>query len=210
MASPVICFRSADSVNGSLQITDFFPNRSQVNPVIDPAAQGPRYIRQVESALPVVANNAVSVAVSGLAAYLLVTVDRAAGNANPSPAEAVAMADALIARMRTGAAMQLANINTVLDGEVAGTGIVGTGNSTATVANILAILGGARVTVPAGTSVNAAFVAAGDQAALFDSGIYSPINEDDSSFWITVEQGQLSRAIAAGIVVSYDGSGAVL
>ena len=83
MNNPVICIRDASIVNGSLMVKDMWPNRSQANPVVDPAPQGPRYVRQPENVLPVVANQAVSAEVRGLASYLLMTIDAGGLNANP-------------------------------------------------------------------------------------------------------------------------------
>ena len=81
MNNPVICLRDANIPNGSLMIKDMWPNRSQANPVVDPAPQGPRYIRQPENTLPVVTGGlTVAREVSGLAAYLLVTVDADGAN----------------------------------------------------------------------------------------------------------------------------------
>ncbi len=215
MPSPVICIRDASIKNGQIMVKDLFPNRSQANPSIDPAPQGPRYLRVVENVLPTVVNNVVSKEVSGLAAYLLVTIDAGAGNTNPTPAEAFDMAEALISEMRTGGNLEIADINGLLAGVVGGTGIVGTGNSTATVNNILQILGGAPFTVPAGVSVNATFQLEAGQANLFTA-FHNPIVFEDSSFWISLAQGDLlglksSRTVGGVIldpyVVVYDGTG---
>ena len=215
MPSPVICIRDASIKNGQIMVKDLFPNRSQANPVVDPAPQGPRYLRVPENVLPTVANNVVSKEVSGLAAYLLVTIDAAAGNANPTPAQAFEMAEALISEMRTGGGLTLAEINAVLAGVVGGTGIVGTGNSTATVNNILQILGGAPFTVPAGVSVNATFQVEAGQANLFTA-FHNPIAFEDSSFWISLAKGDLlglksSRTVNGQVldpyVVVYNGTG---
>lgn len=206
MASPVICLSDSSLSNGQLMIKDMWPSRSQANPVLDPQPQGPRYLRVVENELPLVANNTVSKDVRGLSAYLLVTVDAGAGNANPTPTQAKDMADALITEMRAGNALTTNAINTVLDGVVAGTGIVGTGNSTATVNNILQILGGAPFLVPAGVSVNATFQVIQGQANLFTSA-FNPIVEEDSSFWISLAQGDILGAKGAGFIVVYDGDG---
>jgi hypothetical protein len=206
MASPVICIRDASISNGQLIVKDMWPNRSLANPVVDPAPQGPRYLRVTENVLPTVAANVVSKTVSGLAAYLLVTIDAGAANANPTPAQAFDMAEALIAEMRAGGGLTLAEINVVLAGVVGGTGIVGTGNSTATVNNILQILSGAPFTVPAGLDVNANFQTEGAQASLFTA-FHNPIVEEDSSFWISLAQGDLSGMKSADFVVVYDGAG---
>jgi len=208
MNNPVICLRDANIPNGSLMIKDMWPNRSQANPVVDPAPQGPRYIRQPENTLPVVNALAVAREVSGLAAYLLVTVD--ADGANFTGAEAKEAADAIIAAMRAGDALAEADLNDILDGVVAGAGIVGTGNSTATVGNILAVLGGAKFVVPAGTDVDDAYLTEAEQEALFDTGAYAPIVNEDSSFWISLEQGNLFKAKTNDFVVVYDVDGSVL
>ena len=206
MASPVICIRDTSISNGQLIVKDMWPNRSLANPVVDPAPQGPRYLRVVENALPTVVANVVTKTVSGLAAYLLVTIDAGAANANPTPAQAFDMAEALISEMRAGGGLSLAEINVVLAGVVGGTGIVGTGNSTATVNNILQILGGAPFTVPAGVDVNANFQIEAGQANLFTA-FHNPIVEEDSSFWISLAQGDLSGMKSANFVVVYDGAG---
>lgn len=217
MPSPVICIRDTSIKNGQIMVKDLWPNRSQANPVVDPAPQGPRYLRVVENALPTVVANVVSKEVSGLAAYLLVTIDAAAGNRNPTPAEALAMADALIAQMRAGNALGLAQINAALAAVVGGTGIVGTGASTATVNNILQILGGAPFTVPAGVDVNATFQLEAGQANLFTA-FHNPIAFEDSSFWISLAKGDLkslsssrtvNNVVLDPYVVVYDGTGAV-
>ena len=215
MASPVICIRDASITNGSLMVKDMWPNRSQANPVVDPAPQGPRYLRVVQNVLPAVAANTVSVEVSGLAAYLLVTVDAGAASINPTPAQAKSMADALIVIMRAGGELSLLNINGALANVVAGTGTFGTGLSTATVNNILQILGGAPFTVPAATLVLNTYQTEAAQANLFTSH-HNPIVEEDSSFWISLAQGDLlglksSRTVNGVVldpyVVVYDGTG---
>jgi len=222
MTSPVICVVDPNLENGTLMIKDLWPNRSLANPVIDPAPQGPRYIRQPENVLPSTTGAGVVRAdVNGLAAYLLCTLDRAGGGAaNPTPAEAFAIAEALISSMRDGDDLEEADMNVIIAIEVGATGI-GLGDSTATVANILSILGGDRFVLPAGTSVAGVYQTLAQQTALFDRGVYSPINEDDSSFWISVEQGDLYKAKNARVdpvtgvaldplVVVYAGDGTLL
>jgi hypothetical protein len=211
MPNPVICLRDETIPNNSFQITDLFPNRSQRNPVVDPAAQGPRYLRQPENNIPVVANNAVSKAVSGLTAYLLTTIDVQAGGANPTPAQASDMAGTLLKRMRNGNELTLAKINDAIQAAGNGqdfnnTGIVGTGDSTATVQNILSILGGANFTVSAGTSVADSYLTEAQQTSAFNSNVYQAIDPSDSSFYLSVARGQLSVAKSS----STDAKGNVL
>jgi hypothetical protein len=220
MASPVICIRDASVTNGQLMVKDLWPNRSQANPVVDPAPQGPRYLRVVEDTLPVVANNLVSRQVSGLSAYLLVTLDAGAAGAQLTPAQASAMATSVIATMRTGVALDLATLNGLFAAVVAGTGI-GLGASTATVVNVLRILGGARFVVPVGTNVNVNFLTANVQEGLFDTTVHAEIIPEDSSFWISLAKGNLLKMKSSRIdprtnatlnpyVVVYDTDGSVL
>lgn len=207
MASPVICIKDTSIGNGQLMIKDLWPNRSQANPVLDPVPQGPRYLRVTENETPVVANNAVTQTVKGLTAYLLTTIDAGAGGANPSVVQATQFANAILAVMRAGGALD--DIDGILDGEVAGTGLAGTGASTATTHNILLILGGASFVVSAGTSVNNSYLSENAQASAFNSSVYFPIDENDSSFYISLAQGDLSKAKSAFVSV-YSGTGTVL
>jgi hypothetical protein len=222
MASPVICIRDTAISNGQLIVKDMWPNRSLANPVVDPAPQGPRYLRVVETpTLPVLNGTVVARTVSGLAAYCLVTFDQGAAGANITPAESVLIAEALISEMRTGGDLEVADINGIialLPG-LAGTGI-GLGDSTATVNNILQILGGATFTVPAGYDLednlnNPQWLSVADQASSF-SAWFNPIVEEDSSFWISLAQGDLlglkssrtvNNVVLDPYVVVYDGAG---
>lgn len=200
MPSPVICIRDASIKNGQLMVKDLFPNRSLANHSIDPAPQGPRYLRVVETpTLPTLTDTVIAQTVSGLSAYLLVTLDLQANGANITPAQAKEIALQLIEEMRAGNGLTLNEINTVIqeadDPNLNATGL-GLGASTATVNNILQILGGATFTVPAGydlEDVNDApqFMSEDDQASKF-SAFHNPIVFEDSSFWISLAQGDLS------------------
>jgi hypothetical protein len=224
MASPVICIRDTAISNGQLIVKDMWPNRSQANPVVDPAPQGPRYLRVVETpTLPVLDGTVVARTVSGLAAYLLVTLDLQAGNANITPAQAVGCAEAIISEMRVGGDLTLNDINGLIQAvdnpNLNATGL-GLGASTATVNNILQILGGAIFIVPAGydlEDINNApqWLSVADQASLF-SAWFNPIVEEDSSFWISLAQGDLlglkssrtvNNVVLDPYVVVYDGAG---
>jgi hypothetical protein len=210
MASPAICIRSTSIVNGQLMVKDMWPNRSQANPVTDPSPQGPRYLRVVENGLPVVSNDAVYRSVSGLSAYLLANLEDGAG-ASITVQNAVDMADLIIASMRAGAPLTLAEINDVagpIKAVVALAG-VGVGDSTATVNGILQILAGAHYAVPAGHILEVAG-AFQQPADFFDYTIMAPVVEEDSSFWISVAQGDLLGMKTADFVVLYDGLGNIL
>lgn len=226
MASPAICFRDDTVENGSFQIKDMWPNRSQANPVVDPAPQGPRYIRQPENELVGATNGVVDVVAVGLSAYLLANTDNGAGAAL-TPAQAFVASNTLLARMRAGQSMLLADINTAVDDASgnggaeavdANNGLTGSGS----VEDVLAILAGARFSLDAGYEFeNGGVFVPAVNSDLFDSGKYQRIDEDDSSFWISVEQGDLFKAknsrvdqntgaTLPPIVVVYDGEGSVI
>jgi hypothetical protein len=223
MASPVICIRDTAISNGQLIVKDMWPNRSQANPVVDPAPQGPRYLRVVETpTLPVLDGTVVAQSVSGLAAYLMVTVDAGALGNHLTPAQSVTGAEAIIARMRAGNSLVQNEINGILAAIVGGTGI-GLGATTATVNNILQIVGGATFTIEAGydlQDINNAnqWLSEAGQASSFNAW-FNPIVEEDSSFWISVAQGDLlglkssrivNNVVLDPYVVVYDGTGSVL
>jgi hypothetical protein len=210
MASPAICFRDSTMENGSFQVKDMWPNRSQANPVVDPAPQGPRYIRQPENELVGATNGIVDVEAVGLSAYILANTDDGA-NATILPAVAFAAALDIIDAMRGAAAMTIGAINKVVDDANGNTGaeLIDANNGltcSGSIEGVIAILAGARFTLPAGYEFdNGGALVPADNDSLFDSGKYQFVDEDDSSFWISVEQGDLSKAIELGLVVCYDG-----
>jgi hypothetical protein len=223
MPSPAICIRDTSISNGQILVKDMWPNRSQANPVVDPAPQGPRYLRVAETTtLPTVAAGVVTTEVRGLAAYLLVNLDDGVNDpavgASITSADAKTIADALVAEMRAGNTLDLAAINAVVAVTVATAG-VGVATSTASVEDILQILAGARYVVPAGHVVEVAGVFQPVATSFFDYGIVSPVLEEDSSFWISVAKGDLlglksTRTVGGAVVdpyvVVYDGLGNVL
>jgi hypothetical protein len=144
----------------------------------------------------VVSNLVVTREVSGFSAYFLVTLDVDGAGINPTVDEAKQFADAVLAQMRVGA--DLSDLGAILGGvfndDTGLEGEAGAGSSTATTANILAILGGARFTVPAGTDVDDAYISVANQASLFDETVYAPIHDEDSSFHISLAEGFLSKA----------------
>ena len=227
MPSPAICMLNAEIPNGILQIKDLAPNRSQASAVYDPAPQGPRYIRQPVDALPKATNGEITLEVNGLASYLLANTDRGNGDAL-TPAESFVASTAIIALMRGGASLALAVLNKAVD-DASGNGgaeVVDAGNNlvcSGRVDDVLAILAGADYILPVGymfAKPVGTFLPASN-ASIFNEGQYLRVDEDDSSFWISVEQGDLLGAknyridpntglTLHPLVVVYDGNGNVL
>ena len=221
MPSPVICLRDDSISNNTLQIVDLFPNRSQTNPSIDPASQGPRYLRQPESATPVIDGLTIAKEVSGLVAYILVNQENAL--APLSVTDATAISDLYISRMRDGLDLSTATMNGligVLPG-LAGV-VIESPNSTTLTSEILAILSGAKYTVPAGHTFEAGN---GNlivpTVSFFDTTVFNAIDPSDSSFYLSLNRGALSVAKSVRkdprtgatldpLVVVYNGLGAVL
>lgn len=197
MPSPVICLRDATIPNNIFQITDLFPNRSQRNAVVDPVAQGPRYLRQPENETPIVDGLTVSKSVSGLTAYLLVNQDN--NNDILSVTDATSIANLYITRMRSGLVLDTATMNANIQGngngqlDLANVTIEG-GNASTTTAEILSILSGAKYTVPAGHIFDGDPGLTLPTVSFFNQSVFSAIDPSDSSFYISVARGQISVA----------------
>ena len=232
---PFICKRRADIQNGILQITDLWPNKSQANAVIEPRPQGPRYINAPITNTVVLGTTGgnqrqFAAAYVGLSAYLVANVQSAGAGGNAlTPVEADAASAAIIAAMVAGTAQTLAAINVLLAAAGgAGTELTSLGGSISTgvVTDVLRILAGATYTVPSGTVVNTggnvfnpqAGVAAWN-AANFNFNTFTDVLAMDSSFYVSLAQGQINgfsaatftyRGVAGGALVVYSDTGAVL
>jgi hypothetical protein len=225
---PFICKRRSDIQNGILQVTDLWPNASQRNQSIDPQPQGPRYVSAPVTNTVVLSSTGatqryLATAQSGLSAYLVANVD-VAGPAL-TPAQADVASAALIAAMQAGAVLNLAAINVILNAAAAGATLTG-GTSTGAVMDVLRILSGATYTVPAGTVVQVVVSTFNPQATPavwnannFDFNAYHDILVSDSSFYISLAQGQINGfssasfmylGTAGAALVVYDNTGAVL
>ena len=236
---PFLCTpRVLNSTEGrvALQITDLFPHKTQSNAVITPRFKGPLYLYahgRSLTATPVLDVQLDLAEVSGLSAYILLSVpDNINQNGNGaavalSVANADLIAGDIITRMQNGQSLTLADINTIIAAR-AGNGIgIGLGGATATVLQILQIVSGYKVfTAPAGTSV-----ADADALNAFDGpnaqGILAMISDpadasklftsfsNNDSFFISARSGQLKKAQLATdksgnpapLVVIYDDNG---
>lgn len=227
---PFICKRRSDIPNGTLQITDFWPNKSQANAAIDPQPQGPRYVNGPQTETPYLLSTGgnqryFARAQSGLAPYLVANVQVGAAGPALTPTQANAAATAIIAAMAGGATLNLAAINAILDGVAGGATLTGN-NSTGAVMDVLRILAGATYTVPAGTVVRLVGGAFNPQtnpaawnASNFDFDTFKDVLTSDSSFYISLAEGQINGftsphfsylGTTGAALVVYDNTGDVL
>lgn len=218
---PFICERRTDIPDGTLQVADLWPNKSRTWGGGNPVAQGPRYLRLPENETVVTTAAGVGFLitneVSGLAAYIIANFEDAVNNDAFTAAQANTVAAALLTRMRTGAAMAEANINTVIAATVASSGI-GLGTSTGSVVDILSICAGRQFTLPAGYEVQDSgglFVPMVDNETYFNEGTYRSLLGTDSLL-ISADSGALSHLLSAtftyagtagAAVVVYDDEG---
>lgn len=210
---PFICKRRADIPNGILQITDFWPNKSQANAVTDPRPQGPRYVKAPVTNTVVLTSTGgtqrqFAAATVGLAAYIVANVQQdGAGGAAVTPAQANTAAAALVAAMVAGSTLNLAAIDAILVAACgAGTELTSAGGSISTgaVTDILRILAGATYTAPASAVVQTGGGVFSPQtgpaawnASNFDFDTFTDVLAMDSSFYTSLAQGVLNGFTAS-------------
>lgn len=144
-------------ITGECQITDLFPHKTQSNATVDPRFQGPLYLYSpsVSHPLPVLdADFDLVSEVSGLSAYFLACLENQVNGEACTPAQAKAIADAVVARMESGLALTKDDIDTLIVAELGAGGALDGGASEGDVEEVIAILSGYKVfTLPAGQSI---------------------------------------------------------
>lgn len=216
---PFILARRSEIQNGSIQITDLFPNASQRNLVNDPAGQGPFYVRVANigatgKTRPFIKTNADNsteflARCNGLVAYLIANVEvDPGGNAGDGPALTVPQAEQaatnILARVRDGQTVTLANVNTILsaadvaNGATDLDGAAGNSNSTGSIAEVLAILAGEDYIINAGVPIQdlngvfAPVIGAGTLGSTMRT-----LVPNDSSWKISFSEGVLGGLVGA-------------
>ena len=217
---PFILARRSQIQNGSIQITDLFPNVSQRNLVNDPIGQGPFYVRvpnigATGRTRPFIKTNANGSteflqSCNGLVAYLIAHVEAdPGGNGNDGPAltvpQAEAAANLILARVRAGQTLVIGEINTILSGATVADGAtdldgetVGNSNSTGSLSEVLAILAGEDYIINGGVAIQT------------DAGVFAPVIApgtlgttmrtlvaNDSSWKISFSEGSLGGLAGA-------------
>ena len=221
---PFILARRSEIQNGSIQITDLFPNVSQRNLVNDPVGQGPFYVRVANTGStgrtrPFIKTNANGSleflqSCNGLVAYLIAHVEaNPAANLNgvvgDGPALTVPQAEQavtnILARVRAGQTLTTANVNAILtaaDVVNAGTDLDGAtvvnSSSTGSIAEILAILAGEDYIINGGVAIQ---TAAGVFAPVIAPGTLGStmrtLVHNDSSWKISFSEGSLGGLAGA-------------
>jgi hypothetical protein len=214
---PFILARRSEIQNGSVQITDLFPNATQANLVNDPRPQGPFYVRvpnigATGRTRPIIKTNSDGSLeflnrCNGLVAYLIANVEVNGGIAGPAltvPLAEVA-ADNILARVRAGQTLTVGNINAILsDNDVAaaptdldGASVAGS-SSTGDLSEVLAILAGEDYIINAGVAIQ---TAGGLKAAVIAPGTLGStmrtLVPNDSSWKISFSEGCLGGLVGA-------------
>lgn len=152
---------TAGVADGSVSLNQLKPNTAQRNAIYDGEGKTTtlKYLDQADGVSvvqPGGLGNPVFLAdargkfvVSGLAAYLLDNIDKTAGGNVGTATEAYAAVTAIINAINAGSALGSAELTSIVDTAFgAGTGLSGTGASTATVEEILEICAGRKYVVP--------------------------------------------------------------
>jgi hypothetical protein len=203
---PYIIATRPEIQNGSVQVTDLFPNASQRNLVNDPVGQGPFYVRVPNTGLSgidaptltTLADNSIvtSRQSKGLLVYLLANVE-ANGGAALTLQEARDAVGLIMDRVYAGTALTIDLINDDLSAAVGGDtdldGVEFGSNSTGSLAELLAILSGEEYVVPAGREIqdlNSAFSVVIAPGTLSSS--MRTLVPNDASWKISFSEGVLS------------------
>ena len=201
--------RRSEVQNGSVMVTDLFPNESQRNTALDPQGAGPIYIRQIDAGTRGAFRSVLSATnggadisflreARGLVAYLLYNVQVGAAGPALTLEEATEIASLLISEVRTGGVLDLAAINAILGGVAAGATLTAN-TSTGSVSGLLRVLSGETYVVPAGSPIQDANVFVPDANADeigFQRDVRHPVN-GDSSWEISALEGSLAGLTAA-------------
>lgn len=220
---PFIVAKSSSIQNGSVMVTDLFPNQSQANPTVDPAPQGPFYVRAPEyghgAGKTPLLNSASGISFAsageGLVSYLLRRVadhNNGGGSLAITLANAIAIAAAIQARLEGGLSLSNADLTGLVLAEVGNASdFDGSGSdSSGEASEVLAILAGETYLVLAGTQIQTALNAY--VPVLADAGFQGnrrSLVAKDSSWQISRQAGVLGGLETAGIVSIYNSDGSL-
>ena len=200
MAQVYIIARRAEVQNGSVMVTDLFPNESQRNTAIDPVGAGPIYVRQCDVGLKGKYRSILTTVggeikflreARGLVAFLLRNVRSGANDDALTLAEATKGANDLMGVVRDGNALTVAEVNKILiDNDIGGAGTDITTDST--IEALIRVIAGETYIVKAGSVIDDGnFVPDLNAIAGFQNDVRHPI-DGDSSWAISAEGGVLA------------------
>lgn len=202
---PFIIARRSDVQNGSVLVTDLFPDQSQANPTVDPKPQGPYYVRKTVfgtefGSTPRISSNlnirTLATPAVGVLGYILRRIATVAGSSVNLDA-AIRITNAIALKVGAGDPLTAAVLNGIVLGEV-GSDFDGSGSaSTGEVSELLRILAGESYVIPAGTDIQNALgnliVVVADTAFGNDN---RNLVERDKSWQTSFASGVLSRLVA--------------
>jgi hypothetical protein len=209
LCTPRVLNSTEDRV--ALQVTDLFPNKTQHSAVFTPNFQGPMYfhapVAPLTEEVELDADFATTADFSGLAVYLLTTVEDSNGGRIAITADmANEIASDIVERMQKGLSLTSYDINVIISTRTGApnnppTQGIALGNTSATVLEILQIVSGYKVySVPAGQDVEdaGAFrkLLPNAQAGFFSdpsdaSKLYTNF---DNTFILSAKSGQIKKA----------------
>ena len=196
---PYICMVRTDIPDGFLQVLDLVPNTSQRR-ASGPAGQT-KYIDRGEftgagqsADRPTTMaddGSATTYAIYGLAAYIADNINAATGATFFTSAQANTAATNIAAEVNAGNALTAGVVNPILAAIDAGSGLVGAGTSTGTLAGVLQICAGGSYLLPAESAVGGVAAAMGNGS--FQTGTYRA----------TYDTGALKSSFAEGVLSQY-------
>jgi hypothetical protein len=223
MAQVFLIMRRTDVPEEVMQVTDLWPNTSQRNLIYDPLGQT-GYVNNiplvniggsVDAGPPVTA----TANLTGLAAYLIGNIDTGvgAGGAPFTGAEATTAAQAIALRAQNGLTIQIADVNSILAGIIAGTSLTA-GGSTGVLSELLSVMAGNQYMIEAGSALSNGGGAFAGRVGSFVPGTYRPIYDVDY-FLISNAEGNISRykqssftykGVTGAALTVYSATGAIL
>jgi hypothetical protein len=209
MPEVYLIMRRTDIPDGVLQVVDLWPNTSSKNYIYPPGLGQTGYVHNIpddpiDGLLDLGPPVTATADLTGLSAYLLGNIDPSAAPSSPvlTGADADAMAAGLVAIAQAGTVLDLAAVDAVLGGVVAGTTLTG-GGSTGTLTDLLAVMAGGLWTIPAGTEVSDGAGAFAGQVGSLAEGTYKQLY-DIGHFLCSNLNGNVSLLKSANF--DYDGT----
>jgi len=209
MAEVFLIMRRTDIPDGVLQVVDLWPNTSSKNYIYPPGLGQTGYIHNIPM-LPIAGGVAAGPPVAatanltGVGAYLIGNIDTTAGAGSPpfTGAQADTAAAGLSAIAQAGTVLNIAAVDAVLAGVVAGTSLAG-GGSTGVLTELLSVMAGAGYQIDSGTALSDGAGNFAARSGAFVPGVYKQLY-DTGHFLCSSWNGNISLMESANF--EYDGA----